>query len=516
MAAFPPPRTTAVSFDTRKGETTRIYQDFTTAHYMRCSFPNGDGTWTSVLHVPGEALVRWDPRRENIDVTVLSSRIDPHAAAGTTQRLLRWQGRVYFPHRGWFDTRSMKCVDGPRPEKELTWFAIRGETAFGVEWKKGTISVGAWDFASGHVRDVCDIQDSQVHNVNLSASGKVIAVNTYGVFHRFDAESGALEMCKVLPTDGVGVVDCLCRIDKERLLGTPFITQRFWEVNLRTGDGMDCGRAAPGAGEILQVWKLGGKIYMAAYTGGELMEYDPRRHPHYPENPRVVASPPHAMRPVAAATDGRHIFYACSAPYGNLGSVVTRYDTKTGLASYRVNPLPEQQIRSLYYDRSSGNLLCGTTMHSDCQSCPPASDECYLACLDAETLEVRQQIAAPKGTEVASVVGAMRTGEVLCTFTGSQGLRWCSVKPGHLELPPEDKIKSFAEGVHQIVAAGRPGLFVLRLSDRVELWDMRRSQCVKTLLQGINKRFYVYRVVVQERSVYVVTPRHVIVLEDVL
>lgn len=43
-AAFPPPRTTAFSFDTSTGKTCRLYEDFSSDHYMLCSFPNGDGT----------------------------------------------------------------------------------------------------------------------------------------------------------------------------------------------------------------------------------------------------------------------------------------------------------------------------------------------------------------------------------------------------------------------------------------------------------------------------------------
>jgi len=57
--------------------------------------------------------------------------------------------------------------------------------------------------------------------------------------------------------------------------GTPFITQRFWEVDFRTRRGRDCGRATSGVGEVLQTWSLRGKVYLASYTRGELVEYDP-------------------------------------------------------------------------------------------------------------------------------------------------------------------------------------------------------------------------------------------------
>lgn len=256
----------------------------------------------------------------------------------------------------------------------MTWFARRGRRAWGTTHEHGNARVGLWDMDSGAVHDVCTVPDSQVLNMNLTESGKIVAVNIYGEFMRFDGESGALEMSRRLPTDACGAIDCLCRIDENRLLGTPFITQRFWEVDLKTGRGVDCGRAAPGCGEVLRTWKLGGKVYMAAYTGGELVEYDPAVHPHFPENPRVVAVPPHGMRPVASADDGRRIFYACSHPYGHLGSILTRYDTRTGEAVYRDDPLPEQQIHSLCYVKASRSLLCGIGVRSGDVRAPCQTD----------------------------------------------------------------------------------------------------------------------------------------------
>ena len=214
------------------------------------------------------------------------------------------RGRRYFPRRGWFDAATRVFhPQTPPPEREMTWFARRGDGVWGVVGDGNEGLIGRWDLRTGRVQEIASIPDATPHNVNMSRSGKLVVVTTYGDLMRLDAGTGALELSRRLPADAVQMTDCLCRVDEDRLLGTAFITQRFWEVNLKTGEGEDCGRAAPGGGEVLQTWNLDGKLYMAAYTGGELMEYDPAQPARFPENPRVVGRP--APRHAARGESGR-------------------------------------------------------------------------------------------------------------------------------------------------------------------------------------------------------------------
>jgi hypothetical protein len=84
--------------------------------------------------------------------------------------------------------------------------------------------VSVWDLGTGQVRELCRYPDTHMQSVNLTRSGKIVAVNVYGVFFRFDLASGALESSIRLPAAALGPVDRLCRIDRDRILGTPFIT----------------------------------------------------------------------------------------------------------------------------------------------------------------------------------------------------------------------------------------------------------------------------------------------------
>lgn len=494
-AAFPwNGRTTAFSFDTRSRRGVRVYEEISPAHYMRRSFPNGDGTYSVTLECPEDALLIWDPQRE----TLVDSGVD----ACDYHTVVDDAGRHYFPAQGWYDPRTRAFTDGPRPAREACWFARAGALALGIA-ENGEI-VG-WDWTTGATTTRAVIPDRP--SPNLTASGKLVAVNMYGVFYRFSLD-GALELTRVLPTDSVGQVDCLCRIDDERLLGTPFITQRFWEVNLRTGAGVDCGRAAPGSGEVLRTWKLGGKIYMAAYTGGELVEYDPALPARFPANPRTVADPPGGMRPVADTHDGRRLFYACSAEYGHLGSTLASYDTVTGEACYAINPLPAQQIISLAYCAADNTLLCGTTNAADCHSCPPTAATGMFATIDADTLAVLA--SAPASGPRAGILGPLDDRRWIAWHIGDDGAQWFPLDPAAFAVPAAGQ--PFPAGQRHWAYAGTPGRVLFLIDDRVELWDLRAMTCLETLATG----YQGYQLIVQDGSLYLLQQDEVIILEGVL
>jgi len=517
--AFPPPKTVAVSFDFCNRQPGKVMDAPTVGHYMRYSFPNGDGTWTIVMHMPGERLLVWDPRTDGLEEVDISYTQELVHTNGSTYQLLRdkrWG--VYFPFRGWYNplTRSFGG-DGPQPHGEMTWFGNLGDSAVGVNAQGATASLGLWNFATGEVQHIATVTDCHVQNFNLTASGKIVAVSLYGEFHKYDARTGALELSRRMETDAIGAVDCICRIDRDRVVGTPFITQRFWESNLATGQGSDSGRVAPGFGEIMQIQPLGGKIYMAAYTGGELVEYDPGSPARFPENPRVVADPPGGMRPVAICTDGRHVFYSCSREYGNLGSTLTRYDTHTGQVLDMPDPVRDQQIRSLMHDTANKRLWGGTTFHADCQSCPPTTDICYFAAFDVETLQATETWAAPAGTITASVLGPLDSHRWLfrCEgeFTGGASGGNFAFDPLNGEVPSGDRLQALPDGTRAVEFSGRAGLFVLLVEQRVEMWDMNSHIQVKVLHDSPE---WIQRIAVDGDSIIVVLSREIVVLEECL
>ncbi len=329
-------------FDIRKRRTHKVFKDLRGMRNM-CSFEAGDGTW--LILSDQSTVIRWNPKNDTAEETVLpKQRVSGGSFLAPPVR--DDAGRAYLPGRGWLDPHTLRVRrGGPRPERETTWIGRRGDMVWGTAMHKDDIEVQRWDMRSGKVIDLCTVTDAHYFGLSVTESGKILAVNMFGVFTRHDGQSGMLECSRELPVKAVGRMDCVERIDKYRILGTPYISQRFWEVNLKTGKGEDCGRVAPGVGEILQTCRIRGKIYMAAYTGGELVEYDPARPARFPENPRVVATPPLSMRPVAMTHGASVIWYACNKHYGSLGSVLTRHDTRARVSGFVDEPLPKLQIR---------------------------------------------------------------------------------------------------------------------------------------------------------------------------
>jgi len=502
-AAFPYTTTTAFSFDTRARVGVKVYEHICVERYMRASFPNGDGSYSIALEVPGNSLLRWDPRAETLEPTGIQA---------CPKRLIADErGRYYFPEHGWYDPRTHTMApDGPRPEREMSWLTRVGQMAYGATSDGVIATVNRWNFATGNVTACASLPDVHAEVLQITPDEKILAVNTYGVFFRIDAATGAVEISKSLPTTAIGAVDCIRRIDQDRLLGTPFITQRFWEVDLRTGTGYDCGRAAPGSGEVLKTWQIGGTIYLAAYGGGELVAYDPSQHPHFPENPRVVADPPGGMRPVAAASHGHLLYYSCSAEYGHLGSVLTRYDTRTGLASYAANPLHDQQICSLVYDKATKSLLGSTTIRADCQSCPPTADRALIARLSPDTLAVEQTFALPEGVVHCDIRGALGGGRWLCLC--EPGTKWFILDAATFTAPGVDDLHDLPPiGMQRITPTSKPGKFVIQVGHRLERWDLRRWKREEVLVPQYDG----YNFAVQGDALYVFRRREIIVIDGI-
>ncbi len=528
-----PGKVAAFSFDYEKREPVKVYNDVYADSslppekqgiYMRHHFANSDGTYNVVLMIAGAVLLRWNPENETVEPLQLKESAVSLWEAEKEKLEKFFNGDLafitgensdhyYLPYLGWFDSTTNQFIEGPKPERETKWFIRRGNLAWGWSGDATTSIISLWNLEDGSVRDLCKIPDFKGGGVCLSQNNKIVAMTIYGQFLRFDALTGEQEISRLLPTEAVGAVDCLCRIDEERLLGTPFITQRFWEANLKTGEGSDCGRAAPGVGEVLLTWNINQKIYMASYTEGILTEYDPQKPVNFGENPRVVAKAPDGMRPIAAAHNGETLYYSCSYHYGHLGCVLTQYNVLTGEAIYRHNPIPGLSINTWHYHEPSHSLIAGTTIHADCRSCPPTQEQSVLARLCPDTLEVLEvKPVSPKSWQ-ALIYGQLNdTAYLMQTFGDEHAQAWHRVDSATLEsaLLTHPALEDAA--LSYIKYTGKPGYYVWKVANRFELWDMNRMERVMVLAQQEG----VHLCHVQNESVYLVTQKEILILEDCL
>jgi hypothetical protein len=526
------PRTTAFSFDTATLQTACIYHDIyeasgvvpeAQAHTSRFSFPNGDGTYSLLATIPGATLVRWDPQRETLDARRLDA-LCPDAWNKQRAAVERYyhsdlsliadeRGHYYFPYLGWYDPLWQTMATGPRPEREMNWFARHDACCWGSRSDTNSCDIALWNLKSGAVQDLCSLPDHHNSGFCLGKSQKIMSVSVYGDYRCHDAQSGALEMSRRFATDAVGAVDCLCRIDEERLLGTTFITQRFWEANLASGAGYDCGRAASGVGEVLLTWNINQKIYLASYTRGELTEYDPSVHPHFPENPRLVAKPPLGMRPTTGTRRGGVLYYSCSHLHGHLGCVLTRYDTGTGTAFYRDDPFPDLYINTLHYDAMSDALIAGSTIHAESHSCPPQAEQCALMVIDEKSLEVVKIETVEAGFWQAAVYGKLDDHSYLLELSHEDGsTQWHRMDARTLEYSVLRHEALDDPHLQYIKATGKTGLYIWKVRDRFELWEMRRMEKLGVLCE----RSDVQRCFVQDDTVYFTTAREIRILENCL
>ncbi len=508
--------TTAVSFDVKSRKAV-VHRKAAPDQFMYACQRNQDGTYTGLAVCPGASLIHWDPRTETLEHLRISDQYPSIKAPGLF--ITDDRDRPYFPGQGWYDLRTRSfATGGPKPEREATWFERHGNLVLGCEGdSSGNAAVYVWDLATGKVRQVTAIPACYTQGITLANSGKLISVNIYGEFRRHDLATGRLELFRRLPSDSVQPVDHVLRFSRDRLLGSNFITQRFWEINLKTGKGTDCGKAAPGGGQVQHFWKIGGKVYLTSYTTANLLEYDPARPPNFPENPHVVAEPPESMRPVAFADDGRRLFYASNAHYGKLGCTVTRYDTRAGHYIFKVNPIKDQNIHSLWLDRRRKILLGHTSFHADCDSCPPATDVTSHVRLRAGDLAVLAAIPLPNAIQAGGILGPLDASRLLCQYHAileGQPRQLCLAAIDREKFPAPDgaQLRPAPEATRQIIYAGKPGLFVLWRGPAVELWDLRRRQCRKLF----RKDSQVRGVKVQGRSLYLIRPRDILVLDNAL
>lgn len=502
-----------VSYDINAKKTVKIHEDFSPATSCFGSFPNGDGTYTFRFNKSETALYQWNPVEET-----LIKRTDIVDKLPWDSVITDDSGHVYIPHMGWLDTQDYSFRKENMPEHESIWFARWGEVAYGYTPGELGNEIYSWDMSTGKVQKICQIRD--YGRPNMTNDGHIINVSIAGELSKYTRD-GELVFAKMLDSNSCTITDCIIKVDDRTIVGTPFITQRFWVMDIEKGEVLGEDRVTPGAGEVLRCWNVDGKIYMATYSDGYLAEYDPKKAINYPENPKVVAKAP-AMRPIADAQKGDVIYYASTNKYGELGCTITRYDTQNGEALHRKNPMHAQHILSMYYSKDEDVIIAGTTYISDCSVTPMESDECYILKIHPETLEVLDKIKAPAGCFRASVYGAIDEKCVLISYTMENEtlIGSMDVKSGDVTLFKET-FEIFGSCIRptyflEIKLASymnEPGRFVMKTQESVLLCKASkdRFEVEKTIFD--DKDIYMFSV--SGGSIYAITPTKLYIADDV-
>lgn len=505
-AVSTPPLAEGAVFDTATKETFRIYKGEWSHKYISNSFPNGDGTFTIIITTPGTGFYRWNPA--TCEITLMQSfSHDDHVS---NSRLII-DNKYYVPEKGWYDPLKNVFTEGPRPEEEASWLAYDEENklVYGGVNQSSDCTIVRWDMTSGKVEKLYTIKNCYPSTISFTKDFTAIAINLYGYFYRINLKEKCMEACSRLDTDEYGNTDCIMRVDEKTLMGTPFITQRFWTVDLETGKGVDCGRVVEAAGQVNLTWNMDGIVYMACYTSGELSRYDPKLPLFYPENPCVVVHPPKpAMRPVAGADDNESLYYICDNEYGLPGCMIVKYNTKNNRSQFVKDVLPGQQIRSMYYDPEQKVLVGGSTAEGDCGSYMPEVFETFFSIIDPITLSVVKTVKAPEGTYYAKVIGLLGNQKALVRHAGQTNVwNYGNDTFETLEIPgfAFDKISKF-------IPTRKPALYVILNETDLELWNLSEKKKVATLAKEVSP----CRIITDREHIHLHKGNQITVLDNAL
>jgi streptogramin lyase len=145
---------------------------------------------------------------------------------------------------------------------------------------------------------------------------------------------------------------------KGRLWGGPSFGQTLFWLDPRTKKATNTRTICDAGGEVYDVTFHAGKVYAAAYAGGDLVEYDPTQpwNQWRNTNPRTLVSlgPKGYIRPTGGIVTGKDgtLSSGWMAGYGTYGGAIAFTDPKTGKTDLLENPLGAQAIYGLAVDET--------------------------------------------------------------------------------------------------------------------------------------------------------------------
>ncbi|MDA0709712.1 MAG: hypothetical protein O3B73_05815, partial [bacterium] len=473
-------QTALVSFDTRAGKTSRIYGERERPpenhHYDHWQL--SDGSFGFIFETPGLSYLRWDPSEETVSWKRLTED-EAHPTLGLVRKLNYVEnGRVYLPHFGWFDglTGEFEPHDHP-PDEEACWLGRTGDRVVGIQYDAQSISSRfiSWDVATGKTSMLFTAADTPIMNCSLTESGKIVLVDVYGMFRRYHAQTGELELTRQIEPTNAHLCNVILPVGDHRVVGTPFIAQNFWSFDTRDHVGFYGGRGAGSLGQIDYAVEVDHKVYFAVYGGGQLTKYDPERPPGFPRNPHLVAQNEQGQHGAGITTDGRIIWAAFKPRYGSLDGALIRYDTRSGEATYQNKALPGRHLLNPIYDAESGHLVAGSSYLSDCETAEPHHNRPCAVTLDAKTMTVVKMAQGPVAGETLLNYGPLSDGLWLMackkeffTYAAAGGI-----------LTPYPSCPADLASAEKIAYAGRPGHFLWQIGTDLFLWRAQADDRVK-------------------------------------
>jgi streptogramin lyase len=172
--------------------------------------------------------------------------------------------------------------------------------------------------------------------------------------------SSALDVRAIPGEDAPRAIQLLEVDERGHLWGSPPSAATLFRLQPDTRAVTHTGTVVDSAGAILDMVFVGGIMYAVAYSGGDIIRYDPGKpwDQWHENNPRTIASVADRgfIRPTGGvvAGPGGRLYSGWMAKYGVYGGAVASTDPRTGHTEIIENPLGEQEVAGLATD---GTLL---------------------------------------------------------------------------------------------------------------------------------------------------------------
>lgn len=185
-----------------------------------------------------------------------------------------------------------------------------------------------------------------------------------GLFVRFDLRTGGHRTLQVRNSSRKGMsIISLCKVPgKEMLVGSHFINERIFKIDLRTGKSTSStNKINAYQGQVNAATCLDAVVYLGSYTKAVLLAYYPLKRFKYGANPRVISEIGACQnRFVALTNDATNVYMVTKADYGVLGGAVSVYSPSSGKMQIFRDFVPRQNPSAAYYHTAS-KCIVGTT-----------------------------------------------------------------------------------------------------------------------------------------------------------
>lgn len=366
------------------------------SHYGHRAVEAPDGKIVWSMQIPEGHIIVIDPSdmsAESLDRSWLTDCTWTNPIFVDAQHLVVFMGTGYATQKAYLlkypEFEVVRDITPPWTDSGLHSHSVMvGNGLYRLE-DTGHIQLTRLDLDTYEWRVALDDWLNQTRGYLAAWNGTdVCAVNVCGETCRYSPETGESDGFD-LDASGFLGAHALCAVpDKDLIVGAPFINQRFWTIDMATGDGKDQGRAAPSGGQVNQIlWDhVTSRAILDSYVTTSVVAYDPDLPTRWPDNPKVIADAKRygQMRPMALVHDGSHIWMATSPDYGTLGGALCRIDPVTGEIDVWHQIVKDQKVNALALDVERRRIFFSTDIYADCNSATPTQKTAQIVAFDMD------------------------------------------------------------------------------------------------------------------------------------